>query len=200
MLHDQGTEKFGLTRLEPLGVITRATRFVPKTAFYQAFKQYPRASLTPVARLRIGTYIARPPATDSTIAILGLVRCGRATRGGSQPILAAAARASAGLALSDSGTSADHAPRLAKSAGSEGSWRQEGRRMGAVVRTFFTLVLGILVGGAIPSWATSRRTPDTPPARRPQSRVPSTLPSRRPPPCRPPAYPPPRLQPAVLLP
>lgn len=43
MLHDQGTERFGLTRLDPPGAITRSTRFVPKVPFYDAFKQYPRA-------------------------------------------------------------------------------------------------------------------------------------------------------------
>jgi hypothetical protein len=44
MLHDQGTETFGLTRLDPPGEITRQTRFVPKVPFYQAFKDYPRAA------------------------------------------------------------------------------------------------------------------------------------------------------------
>jgi hypothetical protein len=47
MLHDQGTERFGLTRLEPPGPITPTTRFVPKTPFYDAFKEYPRAAATP---------------------------------------------------------------------------------------------------------------------------------------------------------
>ncbi|HZU05523.1 MAG TPA: beta-galactosidase [Chloroflexota bacterium] len=47
MLHDQGTERFGLTRLEPPGPITRNTRFIPKTPFYEAFKEYPRAASSP---------------------------------------------------------------------------------------------------------------------------------------------------------
>ncbi len=47
MLHDQGTERFGLTRLEPPGPITSTTRFIPKVPFYQAFKEYPRAAATP---------------------------------------------------------------------------------------------------------------------------------------------------------
>jgi hypothetical protein len=47
MLHDQGTEVFGLTRLDPPGPITRDTRFVPKVPFYDAYKQYPRAAATP---------------------------------------------------------------------------------------------------------------------------------------------------------
>ena len=46
MLHDQGTETFGLTRLDPPGDITRQTRFVPKVPIYQAFKDYPRAPAT----------------------------------------------------------------------------------------------------------------------------------------------------------
>ena len=46
MLHDQGTERFGLTRLDPPGPITRDTRFVPKMPFYQAFEDYPRAKPT----------------------------------------------------------------------------------------------------------------------------------------------------------
>ncbi len=49
MLHDQGTERFGLTRLDPPGDITSRTRFVPKVPFYQAFKDYPRALGTPTA-------------------------------------------------------------------------------------------------------------------------------------------------------
>jgi hypothetical protein len=47
MLHDQGTETFGLTRLEPPGPITGTTRFLPKLPFYNAFKEYPRAGATP---------------------------------------------------------------------------------------------------------------------------------------------------------
>jgi Beta-galactosidase len=47
MLHDQGTERFGLTRLEPPGPINGTTRFVPKAPFYNAFKDYPRAAATP---------------------------------------------------------------------------------------------------------------------------------------------------------
>jgi hypothetical protein len=47
MLHDQGTERFGLTTLDPPGTITRTTRFVPKVPFYQAFKEYPRAAANP---------------------------------------------------------------------------------------------------------------------------------------------------------
>ncbi len=49
MLHDQGTERFGLTRIEPPGEITPRTRFIPKVPFYQAFKEYPRATPTPSA-------------------------------------------------------------------------------------------------------------------------------------------------------
>jgi hypothetical protein len=49
MLHDQGTERFGLTRLDPPGPITGTTRFVPKAPFYNAFKEYPRAPATPVS-------------------------------------------------------------------------------------------------------------------------------------------------------
>jgi hypothetical protein len=44
MLHDQGTERFGLTRLDRPGPITASTRFIRKTPFYEAFKEYPRAA------------------------------------------------------------------------------------------------------------------------------------------------------------
>ena len=47
MLHDQGTETFGLMRLQPPGPITRSTRFVPKEPFYNAFRDYPRAPAAP---------------------------------------------------------------------------------------------------------------------------------------------------------